>query len=65
MSTLTLAYCHFCEAVASFFRKTGKGLNHFLTATSYARASAELARQGYHAESKALMMELKSIREKY
>ena len=65
MSTLTLAYCHFCEAVASFFKKVGNGVSHFLTATSYARASAELARQGYHAESKALMMELKSIREKY
>lgn len=65
MSTLTLAYCHFCEAVASFFKKVGKGFSHFLTATSYARASAELARQGYHAESKALMMELKSLRENY
>lgn len=65
MSTLTLAYCHFCEAVASFFKRTGKGLNHFLTATSYARASAELARQGYYAESKALMMELKSLRENH
>tara|TARA_B100001109_G_scaffold243793_1_gene229924 strand:- start:290 stop:487 length:198 start_codon:yes stop_codon:yes gene_type:complete len=63
MNTITLAYCHVCEAVGSFFKRVGRGLEYFVTTTSYAKASAELARQGYQAEAKALMMELKSYRE--
>lgn len=33
-------------------------LEHFTMVVGYSRAAAELARMGYHSESKALMMEL-------
>ena len=59
MNTITLAYCHFCEAVANFGRRT---IKIFETAGT-ARAAAELHRQGYTKEAKALMLELESLRE--
>ena len=65
MNTITLAYCHVCEAVGSFCKRVGRGIEYFVTTTSYAKASAELARQGHQAEAKALMMELKSYKENY
>tara|TARA_B100001057_G_scaffold478829_1_gene549723 strand:- start:335 stop:505 length:171 start_codon:yes stop_codon:yes gene_type:complete len=51
MSTITLYYCSFCEAVNRTFAK-------FITyceTLGRARAAAELTRQGFYKEAKALM----------
>ena len=40
-----------------------KRLERFFLTVGYARAASELARQGYHAQAKKLMMELSEIRE--
>lgn len=56
-STLTYTYtyyCKFCDAVAKVFKKIIKATETI----GYARAAAELARQGYQAEAKALMMQI-------
>ena len=49
--------CEICETVAKFFGKVFAAFNRFFTSVGYARAAAELARQGYHKEAKALMLE--------
>jgi hypothetical protein len=51
--------CEICEKIAAFTKRVGIKLNRIFTSIGYARAASELARQGYHAEAKALMMELK------
>ena len=38
------------------------GLYNTCEIIGYSRAASELARQGYHAEAKACMMELKKLR---
>ena len=57
MTTLTLAYCSFCEGVNRFFNKLIKMGE---TAGTY-RAAAQLAQLGYHKEAKELMMKLKKV----
>ena len=49
----------------NIFSKFWKGFERFFLAVGYARAAAELSRQGYYAESKKLMMELTEIREDF
>lgn len=44
---------HIVNPLEGFF----KGLNRLFLTVGYARAASELARQGYHAEAKALMTE--------
>ena len=38
--------CEICESIAKFFVKVGSRFNNFFTRVGYARAAAELARQG-------------------
>lgn len=52
--TLTYTYCKFCEALASMGRK----IIAITESAGYARAAAELARQGYLEEAKELMLQL-------
>ena len=55
MTTLTATYCAFCAYVA-------KGFENFVELferVGRARAVAELARQGYYEEAKALMLDQK------
>lgn len=42
-----------------------KGFERFFLAVGYARAAAELSRQGYYDESRKLMMELTEIRQDF
>ena len=53
--------CEICEKISAFAKRVGVKLNRIFTTAGYARAASELARQGYHAEAKALMMELKKL----
>ena len=48
----------------NIFSTIWKGFERFFLAVGYARAAAELSRQGYHEEAKKLMLELSDIREK-
>ena len=62
MSTLTLAQstwtytCKFCEVIRKAFYVGFVGLIAFGESAGRARAAAELSRQGYHDEAKALML---------
>jgi hypothetical protein len=54
------------ESTVSFdgvMSRIWKRLERFFLTVGYARAASELARQGYHAQAKKLMMELSEIRE--
>ena len=53
MTTLTSTYCAFCDIVA---RASKKVIETFET-IGYARAAAELTRQGYYEEAKRLMLQ--------
>tara|TARA_B100000886_G_C20318060_1_gene446877 strand:+ start:419 stop:592 length:174 start_codon:yes stop_codon:yes gene_type:complete len=55
MSTITLYYCSFCEAVN---RTMHKIIKYCETLGTY-RAASELARQGFHKEAKALLTQQK------
>ena len=54
--------CEICESIAKFFVKVGSRFNNFFTRVGYARAAAELTRQGYHKEAKNLMIDLKRMK---
>jgi len=54
--------CEICESIAKFFVKVGSRFNNFFTRVGYARAAAELARQGYYEEAKKLMIESEEIK---
>lgn len=45
-----------------FFKSVGSSIHYALEVQGYARAAAELARQGYYEESKELMMKLKELK---
>lgn len=47
----------------NIFSTFWKGFERFFLSVGYARAAAELSRQGYYNESRKLMMELSEIRE--
>jgi hypothetical protein len=53
MSTITATYCAFCDLVANAFN----GIITFFERVGRARAAAELSRQGYVEQAKALMLE--------
>ena len=55
MTTIAIRqyYCSFCEKIASI----GRGFMRVMEIASNSRAAAELTRQGYHTEAKALMTE--------
>ena len=50
--TLYAYTCSICEAIATFVTKSYNVCSDTLTSVGYARAAAELARQGYFEEAK-------------
>ena len=48
--------------VVNPFARIWNSIQKSLIIAGHVRAAAELARMGYHAESKAVMMELKKLR---
>ena len=54
--------CEICESIGRFLVKIGSGFNNFFTRVGYARAAAELSRQGYYEEAKKLMIESEEIK---
>jgi hypothetical protein len=60
MSTLVMNYT--VNPVLSGLKKFYRGLVHSQMIIGYSRAASELARQGYHEESKKVMMELTKLR---
>ena len=54
MSTLTATYCAVCDLVATVSKKLWNGFLAYAEAVGTARAAAELTRQGYYKEAKAL-----------
>jgi predicted MFS family arabinose efflux permease len=57
MTAITMNY------VVNPFARIWRGIQNGLLIAGHSRAAAELARMGYHAESKAVMMELKKLKE--
>lgn len=53
--------CEICEKISAFTKRVGTKITRLTMMAGYARAASELARQGYHAEAKALRLELKKI----
>lgn len=56
--------CVICELITDKFNTILKGIVRSFEIAGYAKASSELARMGYHVESKALMLSLKNLRER-
>ena len=48
--------------VVNPFARFYQGIQRSLVIAGHVRAAAELARMGYHSESKAVMMELKKLK---
>jgi hypothetical protein len=48
--------------VVNPFARIWNGIQNSLIIAGHVRAASELARMGYHEESKAVMMELKKLR---
>ena len=55
--TLYAYTCSICEAIATFVTKSYHVCSDIVTSLGYARAAAELARQGYFEEAKYLIIE--------
>ena len=55
MNTLASKYCAMCEAVAEWTNNFVKGMINTFETLGRARAAAELTRQGFHKEAKALL----------
>lgn len=55
MNTLASKYCAICEAVAEWTNNFVKGMINTFETIGKARAAAELTRQGFHKEAKALL----------
>ena len=55
-TTLSTYYCAFCAAVAKIAKKTFTKIIKTFEAAGRARAAAELARQGYHKEARAIIL---------
>lgn len=60
MTTLVINYT--VNPVLAGLKKIYRGLVHTQMVLGYSRAASELARQGYHEESKKVMMELTKLR---
>ena len=48
--------------VVNPFARIWNGIQNAMLVAGHARAAAELSRMGYHAESKAVMMELQKLK---
>ena len=57
--TLSIYYCRICDSISNGLKAIGNGCISFFETAGTARAAAELTRQGYHKEARALMMDLK------
>ncbi len=55
MNSLASKYCAICEAVAEWTNNFVKGMINTFETIGRARAAAELTRQGFHKEAKALL----------
>ena len=55
MNTLASKYCAMCEAVAEWTNNFVKGMINTFETLGRARAAAEITRQGFHKEAKALL----------
>ena len=55
MNTLASKYCAICEAVAEWTNNFVKGMINTFETIGRARAAAEVTRQGFHKEAKALL----------
>ena len=55
-TTLNTYYCAICASIAKFANKTFTKFIETFESVGRARAAAELSRQGYHKEAKALML---------
>lgn len=60
MTTLVMNYT--VNPIWNLLRRIGRGIIHTQMILGYSRAASELARQGYHEESKKVMMELAKLR---
>jgi len=60
MNTLVSNYCAICDAVAEWTKDFFARLIETFETIGRARAAAELTRQGYHKEAKALLTDVKS-----
>lgn len=60
MTAIAMKYV--VNPVEGFFYNLGDWIVKTGTIAGTSRAASELARQGYHKEAKALMMELKKLR---
>jgi len=54
MTTITMTYCYVCDQVQQVLNS----VIGFCERVGTSRAAAELSRQGYHAEAKALMLSI-------
>jgi|TARA_R110000868_G_scaffold310697_3_gene571848 hypothetical protein len=55
--------CHICEKIAQIVSKVCRGIVRYAEIAGTARACAHLSAQGYHKEAKALMMDLKRMKQ--
>lgn len=60
MTTVVMNYT--VNPIWNLLRRIGRGIVHTQMVMGYSRAAAELARQGYHAEAKQVMMRLTELR---
>ena len=60
MTALVMNYT--VNPIWNLLRKIGNGLVHTQMIVGYSRAASELARPGFHEESKKVMMELTKLR---
>ena len=60
MNTLVSNYCAVCEAVSQMTRNFFARVIETCETVGRARAAAELHRQGFHKEAKALMTDVES-----
>ena len=61
MTSLVMNYT--VNPVWNLLRRIGHGMVQTQLVLGYSRAASELARQGYHEESKKVMMELTKLRQ--
>ena len=59
MTALVMNYT--VNPLAGFFKRVYRGMIRSQMVLGYSRAAAELARQGYHKESKEVMMKLAEL----
>ena len=65
--TLRVAYnetCEVCDKIAQLTKSFLKGMINTFEIMGRSRAAAELHRQGYYEEAKALMLEVKEMKNK-